>query len=167
MGDWIIGTGSRQKNKRRGDFLVYVMRVTETMTFNEYWENKKFHSKKANLRGSKKQAFGDNIYFKNEENEWEQLNSHHSHANGKPNRNNIHRDTQIDKILVSEDYAYWGDCGPKIPSKFREWPGYDLCKKGPGYKNYFPKEFVDAFVNWFRSLNNKGRLGEPLDWKDA
>nr|VFK20813.1 MAG: hypothetical protein BECKLPF1236B_GA0070989_12264 [Candidatus Kentron sp. LPFa] len=62
IGDWVIGTGSK-KNDRQG-VLVYVMRVSEAMTFNEYWSDARFLRKIPNLRGSKKQAFGDNIYYR-------------------------------------------------------------------------------------------------------
>ena len=62
VGDWIIGTGSSQSNQ--DGYLVYAMLVSETLTFNDYWESVRFQQKRSNLRGSKKQAFGDNIYFK-------------------------------------------------------------------------------------------------------
>nr|VFJ59871.1 MAG: hypothetical protein BECKDK2373B_GA0170837_10879 [Candidatus Kentron sp. DK] len=82
IGDWIIGTGS-SKNRKQGS-IVYVMRITEKMTFNEYWRDERFLRKRPNLRGSKKQAFGDNIYFKDHSGHWQQLNSHHSNKDGTP-----------------------------------------------------------------------------------
>lgn len=162
--DWIVGTGSSSQ-KRKG-FLVYIMRVTETMTFNEYWKNKQFQQKKPNLRGSKKQAFGDNIYFKDEAGQWHQEDSHHSYEDGTPNRHNISRDTQADRILLSTDYAYWGGFGPEIPQKFRNYKGYDICGSR-GHKNQFSENMVNDFVAWFRSLNKKGYLDEPLDWPNT
>lgn len=42
-GDWIVGTGS-SKNGRQGR-LVYVMCVTEVMTFNKYWMDERFEKK--------------------------------------------------------------------------------------------------------------------------
>lgn len=36
IGDWVVGSGSNDRNVRRGGHLVYAMRVTETMTFDEY-----------------------------------------------------------------------------------------------------------------------------------
>jgi hypothetical protein len=61
--DWVLGTGS--KSAAREKRAVYAMRVTGTLTFEEYWDDPRFQSKKPNLRGSKKQAFGDNIYHRN------------------------------------------------------------------------------------------------------
>ena len=163
VGDWIIGTGSSQQNKR--GFLLFAMRVTETMTFNEYWKDERFRPKRPNLRGSKKQAFGDNIYFKDEEEKWHQQNSHHSWADGSPNLHNIARDTQINRVLLSTDFAYWGSSGPEIPQEFRNYDDKsDICKKGQGHKCNFPDNLVRDFVAWFRSLNANGFLGAPLDW---
>ena len=159
IGDWIVGTGSKSRNKQ--GVLVYVMRVTETKTFNEYWKNEQFQQKKPNLRGSKKQAFGDNIYFRDETGQWHQLDSHHSYPGGRPNQHNIQRDTKADRVLLSTDYTYWGGAGPPIPQKFDE---FGLCCAGIGHKNRFSEEMVKAFVKWFRSLGEKGYCGAPLDW---
>ena len=139
------------------------MCVTETMTFNEYWEDKRFQRKKPNLQGSKKQAFGDNIYFKDDTNKWQQQDSHHSYSSGMPNPYNIRNDTQTDRVLLSQDYAYWGGSGPEIPPKFRDYDGYDICAKR-NHKSLFPEGLVKDFVAWFRSLNTNGFLGAPLDW---
>ena len=158
---WVIGTGSSQRGRR--GYLVYFMRISETMTFNEYWEDERFQRKKPNLKGSKKQAFGDNIYFKDKTGQWHQQDSHHSYEDGTSNFNNIRRDTETDKVLLSTDYAYWGGSGPEIPSKFRNYNGLDVCAKR-NYKNQFPEDLVNDFVAWLRSLNANGYLGPPLDW---
>ena len=134
------------------------------MTFNEYWEDTRFQRKRPNLSGSKKQAFGDNIYFKNEADQWRQQDSHHSYPCGVPNANNIRNDTQTDRVLLSRDYAYWGGSGPEIPSKFRNYAGYDICAKR-NHRSRLPEGLVNDFVAWFRSLDANGYLGAPLDWQ--
>lgn len=160
-GDWIIGTGSAEQNRQ--GFLVFTMRVTETMTFNEYWEGERFGRKKPNLRGSKKQAFGDNIYFKDDAGSWIQQDSHHSYEGGKPNPHNIEADTQTDRVLLSADFTYWGGSGPEIPPKFRDYEGFDICA-GRNHKSEFPESLVNEFIEWFESLGVKGYQGAPLDW---
>lgn len=160
-GDWIIGTGSSERNRR--GFLVYAMRITETMTFNEYWVDERFRRKRPNLRGSKKQAFGDNIYFKDDPGHWHQQDSHHSYKGGAPNPHNIQNDTQTDRILLSTDYAYWGGSGSKIPPKFRDYDGFDICAMR-NHKSQFPEGLINQFVAWFRSLDVNGYQGAPLDW---
>ena len=161
VGDWIIGTGSRKQNRR--GFLVYAMRVTETMTFDEYWKDDRFQRKIPNLRGSKKQAFGDNIYFKKDAVRWHQLDSHHSYRGGVPNPYNILNDTQTDRVLLSTDFTYWGGSGPEIPSELRDYDGFDICALR-NHKSRFPDDMIAWFVDWFRSLDACGYLGPPLDW---
>ena len=162
-GDWIAGTGSKTKNRHEN--LVYVMRVDEIMTFNEYWANIRFQRKKPRLAGSLKQAFGDNIYLSDADGGWRQSDSHHSLKDGSPNLNNIRRDTKTDKVLIGDVYAYWGGSGPEIPLPFRDWESHDICKTGPGHKCHFPAAMVEAFVSWFMALEERGVLGEPLDWE--
>ena len=159
--DWVIGTGS-SKIGRKGH-LVFAMRVTDAMTFNQYWADPRFRRKRPNLRGSKKQAFGDNIYFRNARGIWQQLDSHHSYPGGRPNPHNIKNDTKSDTILMSEEFAYWGGSGPEIPKIFRDYQGKDICAHR-GYKNRFPRSMCEDFVSWFCSLEESGFLGSPTDW---
>lgn len=163
VGDWIIGTGSKEKGRQR--YLVYAMRVSEAMIFNEYWEDARFQRKKPNLRGSLKQAFGDNIYFRDGEGQWQQLNSHHSYDDGKPNSHNITNDTRADRVLLGTEYAYWGGSGPEIPQEFSDYAGYDVCA-GRGYKCNFPESLASDFIAWLHSLEEKGYLGTPFDWPE-
>lgn len=162
VGDWIVGTGS--KSQDRQGRIVYAMRVSETMSFSGYWKDERFRNKRPNLRGSKKQAFGDNIYHKDTKTgHWCQEDSHHSHPDGTPNNNNINHDTQTDRVLISDDYVYWGGNGPVIPKRFRNFKGFDLCG-GRGHKNSFPEELIAEFVAWLRTRGEKGFCGSPLDW---
>lgn len=143
---------------------MYAMRVTDALTFDQYWKDARFQAKRPNLRGSKKQGFGDNIYHRNRQTKrWVQVDSHHSLPDGTPNSRNIANDTQTDRMLVSDDFIYWGGSGPTIPKKFRSFQGFDICGKR-GHKNGFPEKMVKEFVAWLRSLDQKGYCGDPLDW---
>ena len=160
IGDWIVGTGSKRKNK--AGHLVYAMRVTETMSFDEYWIDPRFQHKKPGLYGSQKQAFGDNIYHKEDSSsEWKQLDSHHSKEDGSPDLNNIERDTGVNRILISDDFIYCGGSGPLIP----EFAGSSVCHNHIGHKSNFRQETVDAFIKWIRDFGDEGYCGTPLDWK--
>jgi hypothetical protein len=162
VGDWVIGTGSSER-QRKG-YLVYVMRITETMTFNEYWSDSRFQRKKPNVYGSTKNGYGDNIYFKDDAREWHQSDSHHSYEDGTANQFNIANDTQTDRVLISADYAYWGGAGPEIPDIFRDWNGHDICALR-NHKSEFPEDMVNAFIAWVRSLGLNGYLDRPLEWR--
>lgn len=161
IGDWIIGTGSSSRGKR--GYAVFVMRVTEAITFNEYWLSPRFREKRPNLKGSKKQAFGDNIYFKDGSGVWHQADSHHSYLGGSHNPHNIARDTKADRVLLSTEYSYWGDSGPQLPLKFRHYHGIDICAHR-GHKCKFPDDLVRDFEAWFHGLGERGYLGTPADW---
>ncbi len=162
IGDWVIGTGS--KTRGREGYIVFAMLVTEVMEFDDYWKDPRFRYKRPNLHGSKKQGFGDNIYHRNKKTgHWQQEDSHHSFSDGNPNQRNIVNDTQTDRMLISDDYMYWGGSGPSIPQRFRKFGGLDICGKR-NHKNNFPEKMVDEFITWLRSLNNHGYCGDPLDW---
>ena len=160
-GDLIIGTGSKVRGRQ--GHLVFAMRISETLTFNEYWFDERFLSKRPNLQGSLKQAFGDNIYFQDGNGQWHQQDSHHSYANGSPNMHNVRNDTQTDQVLLGVDYAYWGGHGPRIDQVFRDYDGQDVCA-GRNHKSNFPAYLVREVDAWLHSLGQRGYLGEPLDW---
>ncbi len=159
VGDWVIGTGSKKNGLER--HIVYAMRVSETLSFNEYWSDSRFLRKRPDMRASISRAFGDNIYHRTNSGEWRQIDSHHSYEDGIPNTANIRRDTKADRVLISDDFVYWGGIGPEIPI----FSGHDICKKGQGYKRAFPATVVDGFVDWIRRFNVDGYLGDPYDWQ--
>lgn len=164
VGDWVMGTGSKTSNRQ--DRIVYAMRVTETMTFEQYWNAIRFQQKKPNLRGSKKQAFGDNIYFRDSAGRrWCQLDSHHSLADGSPNSENVDVDTGTNRVLASTEFVYWGGLGPKLPKQFVNYgPRHESVLAGRGHRNGFPPQLVADVIAWIRSLGQSGYCGEPLDW---
>jgi hypothetical protein len=165
IGDLVLGTGSRTEKRHKK--AVYAMRVTAAMSFEQYWADPRFQRKKPNLRGSKKQAFGDNIYTRESPNApWQQANSHHSLQDGSPNPLNIKADTGTNRVLVSDDFVYWGGSGPELPARFLDYgPTHESVCAGRGHKNHFPPQFVNDFVGWIRSLSETGDCGEPLDWR--
>jgi hypothetical protein len=162
-GDWVVGTGSSAK--KRPPTFVYVMRVTETLTFDEYWADSRFLAKRPNLSGSQKQAFGDNIYHSDAKSgAWIQEDSHHSYADGAPNLGNLDSDTQTDRVLISNEFAYWGGQGPPVPERFRSFDGYDI-RAIRNHKSVFSQHFVDEFVVWVRLLDESGCIGDPKKWE--
>lgn len=160
VGDLVVGLGSATKGVQ--GHLVYVMIVTETMTFSEYWNDQRFQCKRPSFSGNLKQAYGDNIYTQRNGG-WFQANSHHSFADGTPNPRNIANDTSADRVLISDRYIYWGDEGPMIPQRFRNFEGEDICLNR-GYKRHFPAGMREAFEDWVGSLGARRINGRPGDW---
>src|SRR5690606_28160584 len=112
---------------------------------------------------SKKQAFGDNIYHK-ANGTWIQANSHHSLRNGSENKENTTHDTQTDRVLIGQEFVYFGGDGPAIPSRFHNYDGHSICCVR-GHKNRFPDKMVNDFVGWIESLEDQRYVARPLDWK--
>jgi hypothetical protein len=162
LGDYIVGMGSAKQG--RAGQLVYVMRVEETLTFQEYWADTRFLVKRPNLSGSRKQWYGDNIYCQPDGEQWKQADSHHSKPGGVINLENLRSDTSANRVLISRDFAYWGSTGPKVPQRFREWDGVNLVHRGVGHRCNFPPGLVNAFCDWVDPQLRSGRLGRPHDW---
>lgn len=161
VGDWVIGTGSA-KYDLQGQ-IVFAMLVEETLTYNEYWDDVRFRQKRPNLRGSLKQAFGDNIYRSSANGEWLQANSHHSRTSGVKNSDNVTHDTRVPRVLIGEEFYYWGRNAQSIPGKFKG-PTLDLCKKGPGYKKLSSADTVNAVAHWLRTHYEPGYSDEPSEF---
>ena len=161
IGDWVVGIGS--KSKWNNGQVVYAMHVGAAMPFEDYWQDPRFRPKRPNLRGSLKKAFGDNIYHRDPVTGlWRQMDSHHSQIDGKQNPANIEHDTRIDRVLISEDFVYWGGSGPLIP----EFEGIRIRQEGRGHKASYPPEVVEEFIKWIRNLGVSGYCGDPLDWRN-
>lgn len=163
IGEWVVGTGTRILNREKCKYLMFFMEITEAMSFTDYWNDARFFLKRPDLKGSRKRSYGDNIYrFDSSDEQWRQINSHHSHDDGTPNVRNIVHDTQTDRVLVSNRFAYWGGAGPIIPEALKS-----ICKIGPGHKNHFSEDLVTQFVDWIGSIPDRGYCGRPLDWPNT
>ncbi len=163
-GDWVVGVGAASKG--RSGVLIYAMRVSEALSFDDYWLDPRFKSKRAVLNGSIKRAYGDNIYHR-EAGVWIQENSHHSLADGSINRENLKRDVGADRILVAEEFYYFGKNGVVVPNDVRKQGRHDICRPGRGHIVNLPKTLSDGFIQWLTAGHSPGVNGEPSDWKGA
>ena len=165
VGDWVIGSGSNDRSIRRGCFLVYAMRVTESMTFDAYAVDPRFEKKKPLREGSRKQSCGDNIYFRDTpDGDWQQCDSFHSHNDGSTHLKHVQRDTGVNRVLISNDFVYFGGTGPKIPPELQSNNGRALCKNGIGRSCFSDPELVEGLGYWVRGLGVVGYQGPPHEW---
>jgi hypothetical protein len=163
VGDWVIGTGSKSLGLEGR--LVYAMRVTEKLTYDDYWDDERFRAKRPNLRGSLKQAFGDNVYHHDGPGgPWTMVNSHHSLLDGTPNTANITSDTRADGVLISDDFVYWGANGPVVPDTFRNFKGDDIVMHGRGHRSVFEPALVKRTIQWLETFDERGCVGTPEAW---
>lgn len=160
VGDWVVATGSAQYH--RAGQLVCAMRVSEAMTYDDYWNDPRFHSKKPVMNSSRMRGYGDNIYHRSLDDEWIQADSHHSLEGGVANAKNLDDDTETDRVLIAKEFWYFGSSAPIIPARFRGEGRADICG-GRGYKVNFADGLVDEFLAWVHTLPARYR-GRPDRW---
>lgn len=114
VGDFVIGVTP----KWLGNKLLYMMKVSEVLTFDQYWKDERFSCKRPVMNGSLKVMYGDNIYHHDEEGNWIQEDSHHSLPHGGLNEDNLKRDTGTsDRVLISTEFFYFGIHSIEVPKQ--------------------------------------------------
>ncbi|WP_374710599.1 Nmad2 family putative nucleotide modification protein [Inquilinus ginsengisoli] len=161
-GDIVVGCGSTGNGL--AGHVICVLRVSGKCTFQEYWDDPRFVTKRPFFKGSRRRAYGDNIYHHNVDGYWNQVRSHHSFADGTLNEQNLIRDTGSDNVLWSEDFAYFGRNAIPIPDYLREFNGDDLYPSRRSHRSRFSDDFISEVENWFSGLPYRGYLGRPLNW---
>lgn len=162
--DWIIGISGTKIGAGK---LIFAMKLEEKITFNNYWNDKRFTNKKPVVNGSLVQMYGDNFYHKKDGN-WVQENSAHSFSNGKKNDkyrlNSQHRkrDTGGEFVLISQHFYYFGNNAPEISEASKR-----LFHKlvSVRYKN-ISQEIKDDFISLLKKYS-AGVHGDPASWKDS
>ena len=146
VGDWVMGTGSSEGIG--SGKLLFIAEVSKVVTLEEYGHSEEY-AFKIPRKSDKGSRCGDNIYYKNEEGEWNQReNEFH-----KPHHQN--QDIAGENVLVCEKFWYFGEAALEIPSQF-----VGLVKSGPGHKNNVGNPEVPAFLAWVRS-HKTGIHGKP------
>ena len=149
-GDWIVGISS----KDRGNKLIYAMQVSERMDFEEYFNDARFLKKRPNLEESWKEWCGDNMYFKDENGDWKQLETiYHK------DKRKIEQDTRHHFVLIAENFYYFGENAKEIPAEFHD------VGISARLKSSYTENFKETFVNWLESEFKQGIHGDPLDRK--
>lgn len=104
-----MGVGGSNLNEARRK-CIFLMKVTEKISFQDYWDDTRFTLKKPVRNGSNVQMIGDNIYHRSQDGVWLQEDSHHSNSDGTSNSINLKRDTdRCDQVLISNFFFYFGN----------------------------------------------------------
>ena len=166
IGDWILGVGGKNLGSAHRKCIL-LMKVTEKLTFQDYWEDARFSLKKPCRNGSNVMMLGDNIYHKNGDGNWIQEDSHHSNADGSANLFNLDRDTgDSDQVLVSNFFFYFGDQAVTVnldSVNYVSGPGYkkiDLTTSNAG------KELIEStYISYKSDLNCI--ISDPCQFMDS
>ena len=142
------------------------MEITQTLTFDQYWESLEFRDKRPVRNGSRVMMVGDNIYHRAEaKTDWHQLDSHHSLQDGSPNVLNVRKDTSVNRVLISHNFFYFGTKAPYIPRELLEHLGF---RNGIGYR-VFDAQLCVALIRWIASHRGAANIvfADPFDFKDS
>jgi hypothetical protein len=157
VGDYVIGF-SRKKYESK---LIFMMRVTEKMSFDEYWNDPRFLCKRPVMNGSTKKLYGDNIYHHDELGQWVQEDSHHSKENGEINEDNLKKDTRsTDQVLISSEFFYLGNKMVKLPSDLRR-----CVYEHRGHKKIDEKDCLELWKYLTSKYKDEQLIGLPRQFK--
>lgn len=163
-GDLVVGiAGSgRQGLGRIHPQLIYWMRVSETPTFDQYWNDERFVRKKPDIDGPKYRQCGDNTYRLNTDTgEWDfDVSMHYIPSAEQRYGGHVVKDTSVNRILLAQDFTYWGGQGPSLPNHL-----LPIFPKTRGYKvNHSDPELVKEFHLFIGLDSPSGVMGDPADW---
>lgn len=160
--DWVIGVGGRRL-KATG-YCVYAMRVTQKITFNEYWKNPIYFDKKPVRNGSRVMIAGDNIYYLDAtQNIWCQADSYHSNPDGSTYLPHLYKDTKSNKVLISNHFFYFGKKAPLVPNALLQAIGYKNKINHRVFEHRIAGGLVEWLYNSFGGALNQV-IGDPFDF---
>ena len=152
VGDWIVVFGAVESDAQGK--IVAMMCVDEVLTFDEYWEDERFLSKRPVFDKEDIYTYGDNIYhhagFR-----WVQEASRFSESDEVTNRMNLKRDTQTNRVLIGTEFYYFGDNPIDLPSQAEALKAWIT-----GCTIYSEKKVVEALVEYVRTNYEVGMLGK-------
>ncbi len=164
IGDVIFGLAGAKYRKANTKKIIYAMQVTEILSFNEYFNDPRFEFKKPIVHATPKRQYGDNIYYNDINGDFKQVDSHHSYKNGINHKGNILHDTHIDKVLISDNFVYFGNNSIDIPLALcTDKDTYKNISIKRHHKNRFHPDFKIILKNYWDSLP-RGIQGDPNEW---
>ncbi|MGE0816174.1 MAG: hypothetical protein AB7O28_10680 [Vicinamibacterales bacterium] len=155
-GDVIVGLTSRA----RGNGMVYVAKVAEKLTFEQYWGDPRFRRKRPDMTSSRTvDRCGDNIYEALGGRRFRQLPS--GHSNGEfENPESKEHDLGGRHVLVSRDFSYFGGEALPLPEAL------GALVVGRAHRCRFPEATVEEVERWRQTLP-RGVRSSPYYWRDG
>ena len=165
LGDWVVGLGGARLNATGR--CVYAMCVSRILSYDEYWDDPTYRDKRPVRNGSATMVVGDNIYHRDPATGgWLQADSHHSNPDGTPNEYNVRHDTQVDTVLISNHFFYFGHTAPTVPTSLLRGLGY---QNGRNYRKFSLTE-AQPLLAWLVEAHGTVRnlvAADPIDFGAA
>jgi hypothetical protein len=153
-GDWIVGITPRNLDNR----LAYAMRVEESLTFEEYWSDRRFRVKRPRWKEQGVMHRGDNIYKPSGDGSFcQQPSSHYDHKNDREDEQLKATDLGGKRVLVGRRFCYYG--AEAVP-----FPKHLSFKRPERFNrlNFTDKE-KSALLDFLKNLP-QGIQGQPRNW---
>ena len=80
------------------------------------------------------------------------------------NPKHVGNDTQVDRVLLSDDFVYFGGEGPEFPADLQDKYGRHICKAGIGRSKFNDYALEEKLVAWLASIGPRGLKGSPFEW---
>jgi len=166
IGDWIAGFTSIQLGKKyNGNIkMIYLMKIENKITFEEYWRNDIYNIKKPNLNSNiLLEMVGDNIYRPLIDNpiiwkDFEQIkNLFHNDLENKRN------DLNGKYVLLSNNFYYFGSKPLDIPINIM--PDVPKYQSGHGMETKEEKKKI-LFLEYIMKNYRIGIYNSPHRWKE-
>ncbi len=157
VGEWICGFDSQELSGSPvgGKRLVYVMQVEEKLSFDEYFEDPRFQSKKPSAGKGRIYLVGDNIYYRGAK--AERRSKYHE------NEEQV-KDLMGQYVLISRQFWFFGCCSIEVP--------YEVKPNVPKRSTYYGAKTTGAkareFLDWLiKNYPKPGIYGPPHGFKDS
>lgn len=158
IGDWIVGLGSKAMGNEGK--VIYVAQVDEIITFDQYWEDPRFQVKKADIKGSLMQMYGDNVYHTVNGKVVQEPCAHSNDANGRHKKSDI----SGKNVLLCKRFFYFGNEAILLPEEF-VYIGNTGNPRATKYKD-LDDEKINRFVTWLEANYTNGIHGDPCNWRE-
>lgn len=146
---------------------IYLMKVTEKLTFDQYWADPRFFCKKPVRNGSLKMLVGDNIYHRDRSGSWQQADSHHSNPDGSLHPGNLKTDTgSTDQVLISDFFLYFGESAVEVDLNAIHYVKIRDCKKEEFSGSKSAKALIESLLTSHRHQINQLQ-SDPVDFDRA
>lgn len=156
VGDWVFGCGAKSTSLKGR--MIYLMRISEKLTFEEYSQDQRFQIKRPIMNAGLIRMYGDNIYAKGTNGEWKQARSQHSNPDGSENKGHSKTDLSGKYVLISDHFFYFGNKHIKVPNYFKGVCSHvrDRVKVND--------ELAEEFIQYIKEKYSPGVIGDPIDW---
>ena len=138
--------------------LVYVMEVSETFDYDDYYEDRRFEKKKPRRNGGWQERAGNNIYFLDASGSYVQDKNAWFHTSAKK----VKQDLEHPVVFAGRNFAYFGE-NAEIDKTLLLPQRFHWCLPGRGIKYLIDESpDYDPFMTWAFS-HGSGVHGLPRD----